>query len=221
MTSTAYRQTSHIDSEAREFDPENILLSRMRRGRMDAEALYDSILKVTGRLDPTPFGPPGPLETKPNKEVVAKGSKMGFRRSIYTQQRRYDPVSLLEAYDLPRMTPNCVERKNSTVATQVLHMMNGATVWEHSRYMAGRIIDRVGYDREHQIVQTYLQALSREPTKWELERSHAALEKFTHHWTSRLRDDRNPTPTHWAAQWQALSSLCHTLLNSAEFSFID
>ena len=221
MTSTAYRQTSRIGPEALELDPENILLSRMRRERMDAEALYDSILKVTGRLDPTPFGPAEPLETKPSKEVVAKGSKAGFRRAIYTQQRRYDPVSLLEAYDLPRMTPNCVERKNSTVATQVLHMMNGSAVWEHSRYMAGRIIDRVGYDRKSQIVQAYLQALSREPTEWELGRSQAALEQFALQWKSRLRDDRDPTPVHWAAQWQALASLCHTLLNSAEFSFVD
>ena len=221
MTSTAYRQTSRIGPEALELDPENALLSRMRRGRMDAEALYDSILKVTGRLDPTPFGPADALETKPNKEVVAKGSRAGFRRSIYTQQRRYDPVSLLEAYDLPRMTPNCVERENSTVATQALHMMNGTTVSEHSRYMAGRIIDRVGYDPGRQIGQAYLQALSREPTEWELERSRAALEQFAGHWKSRLRDDRDPTPVHWAAQWRALSSLCHTLLNSAEFSFVD
>ncbi len=219
--STAYRQTSRISPEALERDLENVLLSRMRRGRMDAEALYDSILKVTGRLDPRPFGPADPLETRPNKEVVATGSRAGFRRSIYTQQRRYDPVSLLEAYDMPRMTPNCVERENSTVATQALHMMNGTTVWEHSRYMAGRIIDRVGYDPKRQIAQAYLQALSREPTEWELERSRAALEQFTDHWLSRLRDDRDPTPVRWAAQWQALSSLCHTLLNSAEFSFVD
>ncbi len=221
MNSTAYRQTSRISPRALQLDPGNVLLSRMRRGRMDAEALYDSILKVTGRLDPRPFGPADALETKPNKEVVATGSKAGFRRSIYTQQRRYDPVSLLEAYDMPRMTPNCVERENSTVATQALHMMNGTTVWEHSRYMAGRIIDRVGYDRTRQIGQAYLQALSREPTEWELERSRAALEQFAHHWTSRLRDDRGPTPVRWAAQWRALSSLCHTLLNSAEFSFVD
>ena len=114
-----------------------------------------------------------------------------------------------------------MERENSTVATQALHMMNGTTVWEHSRYMAGRIIDRVGYDRKRQIGQAYLQALSREPTEWELQRSQAALEQFADHWSSRLRDDRDPTPIHWAAQWQALSSLCHTLLNSAEFSFVD
>ena len=221
MTSTAYRQTSRIGPETLRLDPENILLSRMRRGRMDAEALYDSILKVTGRLDPTPFGPADPLETRPSKEVVAKGSRAGFRRSVYTQQRRYDPVSLLEAYDLPRMTPNCVERRSSTVATQVLHMMNGATVWEHSRYMAGRIIDRAGYDPKRQIVQAYLQALSREPTEWELERSREALEQFARHWTSRLRDDRDPSPIRWAARWRALASLCHTLLNSAEFSFVD
>ena len=141
---------------------------------MDAEALYDSILKVTGRLDPTPFGPAEPLETKPSKEVVAKGSKAGFRRSIYTQQRRYDPVSLLEAYDLPRMTPNCVEAQELYRGHPgPAHDERFGRV-EHSRYMAGRIIDPGGYDRKSQIVQAYLQALSREPTEWELGRSQAA-----------------------------------------------
>ena len=221
LTSSAYQQTSQINSNVSKIDPENILISRMKRGRMDAEALYDSILKVTGRLNPKTFGPPEPLITQPNNEITAKGSNKGFRRSIYSLQRRYDPLSLLEAYDLPRMTPNCLERKQSTVATQALHMMNGSTVWEHSRYMAGRIIDKVGFNLEDQIKQVYLRALSRKPTQWELKRGQRALIEFDHHWQLRLKKDLVSTPLQWTAHWQALAAFCHTILNSAEFSFID
>ena len=221
LTSSAYQQTSQIDSNVFKIDPENILISRMKRGRMDAEALYDSILKVTGRLNPKTFGPPEPLITQPNNEITAKGSNKGFRRSIYSLQRRYDPLSLLEAYDLPRMTPNCLERKQSTVATQALHMMNGSTVWEHSRYMAGRVIDKVGLNLADQIKQVYLRALSRKPTQWELKRGQKALIEFDHQWQLRLKKDQVSTPLQWTAHWQALAAFCHTILNSAEFSFID
>ena len=58
MTSTAYRQSSRFDPAVHQADPDNVLLSRMPMRRMDAEALYDSVLTVTGRLDLAQFGPP-------------------------------------------------------------------------------------------------------------------------------------------------------------------
>ena len=139
MTSTAYRQTSQTSEALEAADPENELLSRMPLRRMDAETLYDSILRVSGRLDEEMYGPPSKLEIKENKEVVAEGSSNGFRRSLYVTQKMQKPLTLLDAYDLPRMTPNCIERRQSQVPTQALQMMNGTDVWEHSRYMAGKI----------------------------------------------------------------------------------
>lgn len=221
MTSNAYRQSSKVSAETLATDPENVLCSRMPLRRMDAEALYDSILKATGLLDPAPFGPPEEIEVKSNKEVVAKGSKNGFRRSLYVSQRRQTPITLLDAYDLPHMTPNCLQRRESIVATQALHMMNGSVIWEHSRYMAGRVIDEVGPDREKQVKQVYLRALSRPPTSSETEQGVSALEEFKAHWPARLESDRIDTPKGWTSRWLALAGLCHTILNSAEFSFID
>src|SRR5690606_32556069 len=111
----------------------------------------DSILRVSGSLDPAQFGPPSDLEIKENKEVVAKPTDKGYRRSLYVTQRTQTPLTLLEAFDLPRMTPNCLERDTSTVATQALQMLNGSDAWERSRFMAGRIIDEVGVDAGEQI----------------------------------------------------------------------
>ena len=221
MTSAAYRQTSMVDESVIASDPENILLTRMPLRRMDAEEIYDSILRVSGRLDPEPFGPPSELEVKDNKEVVAKPTDYGYRRSLYVTQRTQTPLTLLEAFDLPRMTPNCLERSTSTVSTQALQMLNGSDVWEHSRYMAGRIIDDVGIDSGEQVDAIFLRALSRKPTADEKRDSLEALDEFAKMWPARLEKDQEAAPTGWTSRWLALASLCHTVLNSAEFSFVD
>ena len=66
------------------------------------------------------------------------------------------------------MTPNCIERRQSQVATQSLQMMNGSDVWEHSRYMAGRLIDEIGPDPRHQVEEVFRRALSRRPSDGEM-----------------------------------------------------
>ena len=221
MTSIAYRQTSQVNEALLAADPENVLLSRMPLRRMDAEVLYDSVLKVTGRLDPKMFGPPSDVEVKDNKEVVAKPTDEGYRRSLYVAQHMQKPLTLLDAFDLPRMTPNCIERRQSQVATQALQMMNGSDVWDHSRYMAGRLIDEIGPDPRHQVEEVFLRALSRRPSESEMKVSLAALEEFTEIWPKRLNKDRDPAPVQWKSRWLALASFCHSVLNSAEFSFVD
>src|SRR5206468_12672728 len=130
--------------------------------------IHDSILKVTGRLDARQFGPPVPVEVKSGGEIAAGGSKKeGWRRAIYVLQRRTTPMTMLEVFDLPPMSPNCIERSYSTVATQALEMMNSELIRERARYWAGRLIDEFGNDQEKQIEQIYLRALSRRPTAME------------------------------------------------------
>jgi hypothetical protein len=221
MTSTAYRQSSGKNPDILAIDPENTLLSRMTMRRLDAEQIYDSILKITGRLNSKQFGPPEEVEVNPNKEVVAKGSEVGFRRGIYIVQRATTPVTLLEVYDLPRMTPNCVERSRSNVPTQALQMMNSRQMWELARYMAGRAIDEVGEDRKKQVEQVYRRAYSRPPTDFEIRQSLATLEELTRHWPPRLERDRAEAPQKATTNWLALAGLCHTILNSADFIFVD
>ena len=221
MTSTAYRQSSRLNEALLAADPENVLLSRMPLRRMDAEVLYDSVLKVTGRLDGELFGPPSDVEVKDNQEVVAKPAADGYRRSLYVAQRMQKPLTLLDAFDLPRMTPNCIERRQSQVATQALQMMNGSDVWEHSRYMAGRLIDEIGPDPREQVEAVFLRALSRKPIDDEMKDSLAALGEFAEIWPTRLSKDRDPAPIEWKSRWLALASFCHSVINSAEFSFID
>src|SRR5206468_596101 len=138
----AYRQSSAAPPELLAADPENILISRMPMRRLDAEQLQDSILSVSGELDGKMFGPGVPVDVKPSGEVISGGvRKEGVRRAIYGLQRRSKPVTLLEVFDLPPMSPNCIARPYSTVATQALEMTNSPFVRERARYLAGRLMD--------------------------------------------------------------------------------
>ena len=148
LNSTAYRQRSRYIETIHSQDPENILLSRFPLRRLDADAIRDSILAVSGRLNRKPYGPPDDIEIHPNGEIVAKNLPTGQRRSIYLLQRRSQPVTILEAFDAPQLRPNCLRRTHSTVSSQALQLMNSKEIRSHSRYMAGRIIDEVGTNPE-------------------------------------------------------------------------
>ena len=221
LTSTAYRQSSILEEASRAKDPDNTLLSRYPMRRLDADAIRDSVLKVAQRLDPKPFGPPDEIDVKPDGEVVAKDSAFGQRRSIYVQQRRSRPVTMLEAFDAPQLKPNCLKRSNSTVASQALQMMNSEILRTNSRYMAGRVIDAVGDDPAAQVERVYMSALGRQPFAEERADGVFTLNEMTKAWERKLDEQVPMEPKRTKARWLALATLCHTVLNSAEFLYID
>jgi hypothetical protein len=221
MTSTAYRQSSQLDA-SHSADPENILLGRMAMRRMDAEQLHDSILSVTGELDSTPFGPPVPVETAKSGEVTEEGShKKAWRRSIYVLQRRTTPPTLLEVFDLPPMSPNCIQRAYSTVATQALQMTNSPVIREHARYLAGRLLDIAPDSQRKQIEELYIRALSRRPTPEETDAAARDLSKIAREWEDHLRAEKSEAPVASTAKWYALADLCQAVLSSAEFAYVE
>ena len=222
MTSQAYRQSSRASEAALEKDADNTLFSRMPLRRMDADQIYDSTLLVAGRLDPERFGPASELETnKETGEITVKPTDKGYRRSIYILQQPLEPVSLLEAFDFPQMAPNCTMRSVSNVATQALQLMNSDRSWDLSRYLAGRVIDSAGADRKLQVGTLFQRVLTRPPTESEMQDALAAIETFEKHWLQKVKADRRETPSASTAAWLAVANLGHTLLNSAEFAFID
>ena len=221
VTSQAYRQSSRLDPAVAQADPDNVLVSRMPLRRMDAETLFDSLITASSRLDAKMFGSPADVDIRPDKEVTVKPTQAGFRRSIYILHRRQTPVSLLDAFDQPAMTPNCAERRQSNVATQALHMMNGSMTWDLARYMAGRVIDDAAGDVAKEIELVYLRAFSRRPSDKEARLGAESIAEFRKQWPERLAADNGDQPRTAAASWLALANYCHALLNSAEFSFID
>jgi hypothetical protein len=185
--------------------------------RLDAESIRDTILAIAGRLEPKKFGEADPVKVEKDGEVVTAS----LRRSIYVTQRRTQPVSMLEAFDQPFMNPNCVKRGHSVVSSQALHLMNASLLRENSRYMAGKIIDSVGENPEAQIERAYLLALSRRPAPAEMLAAKSAMERMTPDWRSHLEKDRPAEPVGSRARWMSLATFCHTLMNSAEFLYID
>ncbi len=111
MTSNTYRQSSAVTPERETRDPDNRMLSRMPLRRLEAEELRDTLLLVAGRLDEKRFGPADPVQVLPDGIVQS-----GQRRSVYVQQLRKHPPTLLECFDLPAMNPNCLSRSDSLVA---------------------------------------------------------------------------------------------------------
>jgi len=221
VTSQAYRQSSSTTEQQIASDPENALVSRMQLQRMDAETLYDSLLLVSSRLDETAYGSPAEIRLTEDKEVLVKPGPQGYRRSIFTLHRRQTPVSLMDAFDQPSMTPNCTERRRSNVATQALHLFNGSMSWDLAKFMAGRIMDEAGADRAKQVEDLYMRTYSRKASPQELDLSLSAIADFEKQWPARLKADHAEAPHAAQAQWLALANLCHAVLNSAEFSFID
>jgi hypothetical protein len=218
MLSTAYRQSSSLlpDHDA---DSHNALLSRMPMKRLEAEIIRDSLLSVSGRIDKTSLGEPDPVEVRADGLVTTKPTEKGWRRTIYVLQRRKEILSILEAFDLPQMIPNCVQRPNSTVASQALHLLNNKLIRDLSVSFANRIEEEVKDDRYAQVQRIYQIALSRNPSEKEKQLALETLSELTLAWEQRLK--AAPKPDEPNAQTRALANFCHVVMNSAEFLFVD
>ena len=128
--------------------------------------LRDSVLAVSGKLNGKMFGPPVSVmlddvgqvvpgienkdgENKNGPPVAMNGEDL--RRSIYVQVRRTRPLSVLEAFDVPEMAPNCEMRNSSTVAPQSLMLMNSQFVLSQAARFAARLQTEAGQDPAHQV----------------------------------------------------------------------
>ncbi|MDP6904371.1 MAG: PSD1 and planctomycete cytochrome C domain-containing protein [Verrucomicrobiota bacterium] len=209
MNSRTYRQSSHVRDLHLKTDPQNRLLSHMPIKRMDAEALRDSILFISGSLENQRGGPPDAVRVNRQGLVSVGSTENGrWRRSIYLRYRRTEIPSFMDTFDYPVMGPNCVERNVSTVPTQPLMMMNNAHVRELSATFAARVgkLTRSGDAGDH-VELVYRFALSRSPSAVEKQLGISALKKLRQDW-----DDDSV---------RALETYCHTILNSAAFLYID
>jgi hypothetical protein len=228
MTSSVYRQSSQqpaeAESAARKTDPENRLLWRMNLRRLEGEAVRDSILAASGQLDLKMGGPPvaGPFmsdglqkladtQGKP-VEVNAEGNN---RRSIYLLARRYYPLSFLETFDAPVIQTNCNRRTNSVSPLQSLALLNSDFVVEHASYLSARVTKLAAAKTAGGLIEAaFLLTVSRRPTSTELEvaRAHLSAQEELYRKANFVSEE---------AAKQALVSLCHMLLSTSEFLYID
>ena len=223
MTSTVYRQSSRQTDEAhaaaKARDPLNKLLWRMNMRRLEAEAVRDSVIAVSGRLDPSVGGPAiliehdaRGLQSVDRNDPTPNADR---RRSLYVLARRNYPLNFLEVFDYPLMQTNCNRRINSATPLQSLTLMNDEFVLQHAEHIKNRVNELSGTASiEGKIESAYRLALARKPNAMEMAISRDHLTKQWHLY-------RKSNFAGEKASGKALASLCQMLLASNEFLYVE
>jgi hypothetical protein len=209
LNSATYRQAAENPAFAgNAADPENTLLWKFNRRRLEAEAIRDSVLAVSGRLNPEMFGPsmfpPLPDDLADFARYGRTGGLMwetnekeedARRRSIYIFQRRSLPLPLMASFDALPFSESCDRRSVTTTPLQALNMMNGYLVQEESRHLAALIRTQTDADSRTRITRAFELVLNRPPAPAELDR--------------------------FSQFGGGLDALCRVLFNSNEFIYVD
>ena len=221
-SSTEHTNQSETVSKASRLDPDNRLLWRANRKRLDAESIRDSMLLVSGRLNPRRGGPALPFENPENVETGGPGSvsigvkfpdELFARRTIYQPVKRQGPfgaINFLGAFDLPDTNEETGRRTQSTVPEQALYLVNSPFAQDCGRALAGRFVDHKPLQR---IKCIYLAAFSRPPTTKEAE---SAL-SFINALNKEIRIEKSKEGKEYEAM--AWDRFCQSLLISNEFLF--
>jgi hypothetical protein len=203
----AYATASGDDPPNAVKDPKNEFYWRFDRRRLSAEELRDSMLQVSGRLDPSPAGPhtfpprASYVFTQHNPFVADFEKVSNNKRSVYLLQQRFRPNPYLDVFDGADANNSTAVRAGSTTALQALFMMNNAFVEEQAAALAARVAlaeetaagrvrlaYRLLYGRsptpaEAQLARNYLQQYGREVDSAEL----PAYEKPRSAWVGLMR----------------------------------
>ncbi|HEX5272725.1 MAG TPA: DUF1553 domain-containing protein, partial [Gemmataceae bacterium] len=187
-------------------DPKGALLGRWRPRRLEAEAVRDSMLAVSGRLNTQQHGPSvyptlarAVLEgqSRPGDGWGKSDENQQARRSVYVFVKRSLAVPELELLDAPDTTSSCEARPVSTTAPQALTFLNGAFANEQAAHFAARLRREAGADPAAQVRRAFELALCRPPRDEELKAAVAFLRR------------------------RRLEALCLVVLNLNEFVYLE
>jgi hypothetical protein len=213
VTSRTYCMSSQPSAAADEIarlDPNNVLLHRAPIRRLTGEAIRDTLLALSGRLDPTMFGPSVRVHLTPFMEGRGRPDSGPLdgdgRRSLYVETRRNFLSPMMLAFDTPSPFNAMGRRSNSNVPAQSLILMNDPFVIDQARGWARLLLDndRLTDDRAR-VEQAFVMAFSRppSPTQWrsidQFLQSHAEQSEREQLWTD----------------------LCHMLINMKSFIYIN
>jgi hypothetical protein len=201
VTSAAYRQGSEMDEGARSVDGDDSLLWRFGPRRLEAEAIRDSMLAVSGKLDLT-MGGPGFDLFKPNsnyvrvyepKEAFGDGD---FRRMVYAGRPRLQADGVFGAFDCPDGGQPQPRRAVSTTPLQALNLLNSEFVLGQAEFFAERLRKEAGEDVGRQVGLAFRLAFGREGTAVETGRAAGLVREF------------------------GLAAFCRAVFNANEFVYV-
>ncbi len=209
VLSQTFRQSGLVNTASAERDPENRLLHHYPTRRLEAEAIRDSLLAVSGRLDPRLYGPPinPPRSSEDTTKRLFSGPlDSNGRRSIYIEMSIMEPPKFLVGFNLPDLKLPTGRRDVTNVPTQALIMLNNPLVTQLADQWAARLIEHGSASPEQRVRRMFLQALGRAPHSHEVRRWTAAVSDFSQ------SDDLMTDKAAWAA-------LAHALFNTKEFIY--
>lgn len=210
ILSQTYQMSSHA-TEADRVDPDNEFWHRMPIKRLEGEAIRDSLLAVSGRLDRTPFGPSVPIhltEFMQGRGRPGSGPLDGNgRRTIYISVRRNFLSPMMLAFDTPSPFSTVGRRTISNVPAQALILMNDPFVIEQANRWAERLLSDQFPTRQQRLDRLYLMAFARHPTADESNEAMAFL-------ASQGADQSENQRAAWG-------HLCHVMFNVKEFVFVE
>ena len=203
LMSAVYRQSSGGDAARAKIDGQNQFLWRANRRRLDAESVRDSVLLISGKLDPVIGGPSAehfffkddhsPIYDYSRFDVDGPGS---YRRAVYRFIVRSVPDPLMESLDCPDASLLTPKRSSTLTAIQALAMLNDPFLVRQAEHLAERV-RAVRKDLATQVEQAYLFALGRKPST-----------------------DESQTLVGYGEQ-HGFENVCRLILNSNEFMFVD
>lgn len=238
FNSATYRQASLPMNDqwgkAVAVDPANQLLSRMNRKRLEGEAIRDSMLAVSGKLNRKSGGPGvhPPLPTEVAITLLKKQWEVSedvndhYRRSIYLFVRRNLRYPMFDVFDRPDANASCGRRNTSTTAPQSLTLLNSEFSIEAARHLAGAIMSEPESGLGNWVDSCYRRVLSRPPSQHELKSSIQFIQKQTESLSKENRSAESLATPFGADATDpflgtALTDLCLAVFNLNEMIYLD
>ncbi len=234
VTSETYQQSGNLAPGALERDPENRLLARGPRMRLDAEVIRDSALRVSGLLNPLvggpsvfPYQPAGLWQEINNRPGYSRTYKQDvggnlYRRSLYTFWKRTLPPPSMASFDAPERETCRVRRSRTNTPLQALVLLHDPQFVEAARHLAGTMIAAGGDRDDSRIDLGFRRCYSRSPSDGERE----ALKEILKSRRVKYNDSPELTQSLLAvgdssveasAELAAWTTVARTLMNLSEF----
>jgi hypothetical protein len=199
VTSAAYAQSANLDRDKLALDPDNKLLWRHPRQRLEAEIVRDALLAISGTLDEKPFGP-GTLD--PSHK----------RRSIYFFVKRSQLVPSMILFDAPDALQGLEQRSSTIIAPQALMLLNNAAVRGYAKEFGKRLAPAADRSFEEAVRSGYAIALGRAPRGEELADSVQFIREQAESYKADGKADGRAL---------ALADFCQVLMELNEFIYVD
>tara|TARA_R110002111_G_scaffold2705_3_gene17890 strand:- start:14658 stop:17753 length:3096 start_codon:yes stop_codon:yes gene_type:complete len=210
LNSQAYRQSSLEHETGRQKDLNNQLLWHFPLQRLDAEAIRDAMLSISGELDLKMGGPYVPTSKTAELKVVVNESVSGaFRRSLYLQQKRTQVPNILEVFDAPSIVFNCTQRTPTTVPMQSLSLLNSEFALNRAAKLNERLQQEPEKDQDAKISLVMLLVFGRNATPEEIVLANEFLKQQSNNYTAKT----NATQLAW-------NDLCQMLMASNSFLYV-